>query len=75
MTDTRQVTYICSLILDESLSATQQVIALFKTVSHNSLIEHGKSAGFIVQSKERRVSVFNQTNTKEIMKGNIRTKN
>ena len=37
-------------------------------MSHHSFIEHVKSADFIVQIKEIKVSVFNQTNTKSIIK-------
>ena len=68
MEDTRQVSKICSVILDEYISATQKVLSLFKAVSNHSLIEHVKRAGFIVQSKEIKVAVFNQTNTKAIIK-------
>ena len=41
---------------------------------HHSLIEHVKSAGFIVQSKEIKLSISNQTNTKAIMNDALRTK-
>ena len=51
MAETRQVAKICSVILDESLSATQQVLSLFKAMSHHILIEHVKIAGLIVQIK------------------------
>ena len=68
MADTRQVANICSVMLYESLSETQQVLGLFKAVSHHSIIEHIKSAGLIVQSKEIKVAVFNQNNTKSIIK-------
>ena len=67
-TKTIQVANICSVVLDESPSTTQQVPALFKAMSHHSFIEHVKSADFIVQTKEIKVSVFNQTNTKSIIK-------
>ena len=62
-----QVANICSIILDESLSATQQVLTLFKDVSHHSIIEHVKISGLIVQNKEIKMALFNQTNTKEII--------
>ena len=62
-----QVANICSIILDESLSATQQVLTLFKNVSHHSIIEHVKRSGLIVQNKEIKMALFNQTNTKEII--------
>ena len=42
---------------------------------HHSLIENFNSAGLIVQSKETKVQVFNQTNTKAIIKEALRTKN
>ena len=74
MEETRQVANICSVILDESLSATQQVLSLFKNLLHDSLIEHVKSAGLIVQIKKIKVAVFNQTNTKSIIKEALRTK-
>ena len=64
MAETRKVANICSVNLDESLSATQQVLALFKAVLHHSIIEHVNSAGLIVQNKEIKVAVFNQTNKK-----------
>ena len=51
MADTRKVANICSVILDEYLSATQKNLALFKAVSHFSLIEHFNSADFIVRRK------------------------
>ena len=72
MADTIQVANMCSVILDESLSTTKQVITLFKAVSHHSLVEHVKSAGLIVQSKEIKVAVFNQTKTKAIINYFIR---
>ena len=75
MADTRQVSKLCSVILDESLSATQQFLALFKYVSHHGLIEQIKIAGLIVQSKEIKVAVFNQTNTILIVNEALRTKN
>ena len=68
MAETRQVANICSVILDESISETQKVLALFKAVLHHSLTEHVNGAGLIVQSKETKVQVFNQTNTKAIIK-------
>ena len=43
-------------------------------MSHHSFIEHVKSACLIVQIKEIKVAVFNQTNTKAIIKEAIRTK-
>ena len=51
MVETRQVGNIFFIILDESLSETQQVLSLFKAVSHHSIIEHVKTAGLIVQTK------------------------
>ena len=51
MEETRQVSNNFPVILDEYLSATQQVLALFKSILHNSLIEHVKMAGLIVQNK------------------------
>ena len=63
-----------SVVLDESLYLTQQVIDLFKTVSHHSLIEYVKSSGLIVQGKEIKVAVFNQTNKKSIIKEALRKK-
>ena len=74
MSETREVAKSCYIILDESLSATQQVIDLLKAVLHHSLIEHVKSSGFIVKSKEIKVAVFNHTNTKLIIKEALRTK-
>ena len=64
MSDTRQVANICSNILDEYLSATQLVLSHFNLFLRHSLIEHVKSAGLIVQIKEIKVAVFNQTNIK-----------
>ena len=75
MAETRQVANVCSVILDESLSATLQVLALFKAVSHHNCIEYVKSAGLIVQSKEIKVAVFNHTNTKATIKEALKTKN
>ena len=43
-------------------------------MSHLSLIKHVKSAGFIVPSKEIKVAVFHQKNTKTIIKEALRTK-
>ena len=57
--ETREVVNIVSIILDESLSPTQQVLSLFKAVSHQSIIENVNSAGLIFQSKEIKVAVFN----------------
>ena len=51
MADTRQAAKIYSVILDEYISTTQQVLSLFEAVSHHSLIEHVKISGFIFQSK------------------------
>ena len=59
MAETIQVAKICSVLLDEHLSAIQQVIALFKAVLHHSLIENVNSACLAVQSKEIKVAVFN----------------
>ena len=59
MAEARQVPDIFSIILYEYLSATQQVLVLFKAVSHHSLIEYVKIAGLIVQTKEIKVAVFN----------------
>ena len=75
MAETRQVANVCSVVLYEYLSATQQVLSFFKAVLHHNLIEHVESAGLIVQSKEIKVAVFNQTNTKAIIKEALRTKN
>ena len=43
-------------------------------MSHQSLIEHVKISGLIVQGKEKKAAVFNQTNTKEIIKEALITK-
>ena len=51
MAETRQVNDIRSVILDESLSAIQQDLALSKAVSHHSIIENVNSAGLVVQSR------------------------
>ena len=67
MAETIQVDNIRSFNLNEYLSAKQQVLALFKAVSHHSLIEHVNSAGLIVQIKEIKVAVFNHINTKAII--------
>ena len=75
MVETRQVAHICSVILDESISATQQVLAIFKYVLHNSLIDYFNSEALIVQIKEIKVAVFNHTNTKSILKEDLRNKN
>ena len=75
MAETRQVANIGSVILDQSLSAIQQVLALFKDVLHTSLIEHFKGECLIVQVKEIKLVGFNQTNTKAITKEALRTKN
>ena len=72
--ETRQVANICSVILDASLSATQQFLSLFKTLPHHGIIEHVKISGLIVKIKEIKVAVFNQTNTKAIIKEALRTK-
>ena len=74
MSDSRQVSNIHSVILDESISKTQQVLSIIKAVSHCSLIKHVKIAGLIVPSKEIKVAVFHQTNTKTIIKETLRTK-
>ena len=74
MVETIQVANIFSIILDESLSTTQQVLAVFKAELHHSFIEHVKSTGLIVQSKEIKVAVFNQINKTQIIKEDIRTK-
>ena len=74
MAETRQVANMCSVILDESLSATQNVLALFKAVLHHSLVEHVKSAGLIFLNKEIKVAVLNHTNKKSIIKEAIRKK-
>ena len=68
MADTRQVANIFSVILDESIYATRQVLALLKYVSHHSIIGHVQSADVIVKIKEIKVGVFNQTNTEAIIK-------
>ena len=52
----------------ESLYERQQFLAHFKAVSRHSLIEHVKSAGLVIQIKEIKVAVFNQTNTKAMIK-------
>ena len=70
----RQVANICSIILYESLSETQQVLAPLKSASHHSFIKHVKNSGLIAQIKEIKVAVFNQTNTKEIIKEVLRIK-
>ena len=44
-------------------------------MSHHSLIEHVKSAFFIVQSKEIKLAISNHTNKKSIIKKALRTKN
>ena len=44
-------------------------------MSHHSLIEHVKSACFIVQSKEIKLAISNHTNKKSIIKKALRTKN
>ena len=74
MEDTIQVANISPLISDEYISATQQVLDIFKPVLHHSLIEHVKSEGLIVQIKEIKVAVFNHTNTKEIINEDLRKK-
>ena len=43
-------------------------------MSHHSLIEYFKRAGLIVQSREIKVVLFNQTNTKSIINEALRTK-
>ena len=58
MADWRQEYKIQSVILHEHIYATQQVIALFKSVLHHSLIKNVKSAGLIVSSKEIKVVFF-----------------
>ena len=74
MSDSRQVSNIRNFILDKSTSKTQQVLSIIKAVSHCSLIKHVKIAGLIVPSKEIKVAVFHQTNTKTIIKETLRTK-
>ena len=74
MEETRHVANIFFIILDEYLSITQQVIALFKAVLHHSLVEHVKSAGLIFLNKEIKVAVLNHTNKKSIIKEAIRKK-
>ena len=74
MTDTRQVDNICSVILDKSISATQQVTTLFKSVLHHILIGNVKNADLIVQRKELKVEVFSQKSTKAIINEDLRTK-
>ena len=56
--ESRQVAKISSVILYKSISKTQQVLALLKSMSHHSLIENVKSAGLIVPRKEIEVTVF-----------------
>ena len=51
MVESIQVANIHSVILDKSILKTQQVIALFKAVSHYSIIEHVKIKCLIVQIK------------------------
>ena len=74
MTETRQVANICSVILDKSISATQQVTTLFKSVLHHILIGNVKIADLIVQRKELKVEVFSQKITKAIINEDIRKK-
>ena len=74
MSDSRQVSNIRYFILDKSISKTQQVLSIIKAVSHCSLIKHVKIAGLIVPSKEIKVAVFHQTNTKTIIKETLITK-
>ena len=69
MSDSRQVSNIRYFILDKSISKTQQVLSIIKAVSHCSLIKHVKIAGLIVPSKEIKVAVFHQTNTKNDNQG------
>ena len=57
MVESIQVANIHSVILDKSILKTQQVIALFKALSHCSIIKHVKSAGLIVPRKEIEVLV------------------
>ena len=64
MAESRQVAKISSIILDKSISKTEQVLARFKSVSHHSLIENVKNASLIVPSKEIKVSVVHETNKK-----------
>ena len=58
MEETRQVANICSVILDEYLSATQQFLSLFKTLPHHGIIEHVKISGLIVKIKEIKISAI-----------------
>ena len=58
MVESREVAKIHSVILDEYISVTQQVLSVFKYVSHCSIIKHVKSAGLIVQTKQIKVAIF-----------------
>ena len=69
-----QVAKICSVILDESISSSQQVLSVFKSVLHHSLIKNIKSAGLIFPSKEINFVVFHQINTKTIIKEDMEQK-
>ena len=71
---TRHVADIFFAILYESISATQQVIAIFKAVLRHSLIEHIRKIVFIIQNIEIKVLVFNQTNIKINNKGGSKKK-
>ena len=51
MTESRNADKSCSVILYESISATQKVLEFFKLVLHCSLIEYVKSEGLIVPRK------------------------
>ena len=44
-------------------------------MSHYSLVDNVESAGLIVPSREIKVAVFNQTNKKTLIKGDLITKN
>ena len=52
----------------------QQVIELFKYMLHHSLIEHVKSAGLIVSSKEIKFAFFQQTNKEKQNQGGSENK-
>ena len=44
MVESIKVAKICSVVLDEYISATQQVLSLFKSVLYRILIAHVKSS-------------------------------
>ena len=53
MEESIQVVKIFPFILDQYIFATQQVLPLFKAVSHPSLIKKNKSVGLIFPSQNK----------------------